>query len=104
MKKATNIHNLDTLNREIYRLRLEVKRKEDKLDDNWEYLQNNFPALLLNSISCRRKAKENGKENLFKSALKNEKLNTFIDKIIDRFSDRAAKGFDHLFEKIFHNR
>lgn len=104
MKKVKNIHNLDSLEREIYRLRLEAKRQEDKLDDNWEYLQKNFPALLLNSISCRKKDDTNGKENFFRSAFRNEKFNAFVDKIVDRFSDRAAKGVDHFFEKIFHKK
>jgi hypothetical protein len=104
MKKGNNIHNLDTLEREIYRLRLEAKNREDKLDDNWEYLQKNFPKLLINSFSCTNKSKANGKESFFRSAFKNEKLNIFIDKIVDRFSDRAADGIDHLFEKIFHKK
>lgn len=105
MKKTnTNIHNLDTLEREIYRLRLVVKEKEDKMEDNWFRLQKNFPSILFNSISCREKEKENGKESFFGSAFRNEKLNKFIDKIIDQLSDRAANGAEHFFEKIFRRK
>jgi hypothetical protein len=104
MKKGSSIHNLDTLEREIYRLKLEAKNKEDKLNDNLESLQKNFPQVLINSFLCRKKYQENGKEGFFRSAFRNEKFNTFIDKVVDKFSDRAADGIDHLFEKIFHKK
>jgi hypothetical protein len=103
MKKGKTIHNLETLEREIYRLRLDAKSKEDKLNENFEHCQKNFPHLVMNSLFCRKKHGENDR-NFFGSAFKNEKLTLFIDKIVDRFSDRAANGIDHLFEKIFHKK
>ena len=39
---ATKIKNLDTLEKEIYRLRLEAKNYESKLEDNLDHLQKNY--------------------------------------------------------------
>lgn len=104
MKKGSNIHNLDTLEREIYRLRLEAKNKEDKLNDNFEHLQKHFPHLLINSFSCRKKYQNNREEDISGSIFKNEKLNLFINKIADKISERASDGIDHLFDKIFNKK
>jgi hypothetical protein len=71
----------------MYRLQLEAKNKENKLKDNFEQLQKNFPRLLINSCSCRH-----------------QKFSLFIDKIVDKISDRAANGIDHLFERIFQKK
>lgn len=56
MKKLKNIHNLDTLEREIYRLELEAKNIEQKFDRNFERLQNTGFSMFINSIFHRRKS------------------------------------------------
>jgi|SRR6266496_4584204 len=104
MKKVKNIRNLDSLEREIYRLKLETKNTEEKLDHNLEHLQENFSSMAMNSLFCKKKNKEEEKENHLGSFLKNEKLNIVVNKITDRIADRAAEGIDKLIDKIFHKK
>src|SRR6185503_2802722 len=104
MKKAKNIHSLDSLEREIYRLKLEAKSIEEKLDHNFEHLQENFSSITMNSFCSKKKNKENEKDGLFGSFLKSEKLNTVADKITDHVANRAAEGIDKLIDKIFHKK
>ena len=104
MKKAKNIHNLESLEREIYRLKQEAKSIEEKLDHNFEHLQENFSSITMNSFCSKKKNNENGKAGLFASFLKDEKLNTVADKIKDHVASRAAEGIDKFIDKIFHKK
>jgi hypothetical protein len=102
MKNEYTIHNLDTLEKEIYRLKLELRLKEVKLTDNWEKLLSDFPEILTNSLLCRNSEKLNGKETFGQRIFNNEKRSAFVDRLVERFSDRIAEKFDELFEKVFH--
>lgn len=101
MKRKDTIHNLDTLEKEIYRLKLEARLKEVRLTENWEQLLRDFPEVLTNSFFCRKKENENGKtpgQKLFN----NERRSAFMDKLFEKFSDRLTEKLDELFEKVFH--
>jgi len=102
MKKAKNIHNLDTLEKEIYRLKLEARNIEIKLDKNVEYLQYNYSSMFMNSFFHKRKHEEKERNSFFDSIFKNEAFNTTVNKITDRIADRAADAIDSLIDKIFH--
>jgi hypothetical protein len=104
MKKAKNLHNLDSLEREIYRLTLEAKNIEEKLDNNLAHLEENFSSITMNSFFGKKKNRENEQASFFTSLLKNEKLTTVVDKITDRIADRAAEGIDKLLDKMFHKK
>ena len=101
MKKTRNISNLDKLEKEIYRLQLDAKNMENKLDDNVDHLHHNFSSMMMNSILHSEKSKENGKANFFESAFKNEKVNSFVNRITTHIADRAAKGIDELVDRLF---
>ncbi len=58
MKKAKNIHNLDTLEKEIYRLRLSAKNIEEKLDNNFEHPQQNYSSMFMNFFFAKRSMKK----------------------------------------------
>lgn len=102
MKKKDAIHNLDTLEKEIYRLKLEARLKELHLTENWEELLRDFPEILTNSIFCRNREKENGKESFGEKIFNSERRSAFVDKIVDKFSDRITEKLDDLIEKVFH--
>jgi hypothetical protein len=102
MKKRYTIHDLDTLEKEIYRLKLELRLKEVKLTDNWEKLLSDFPEILTTSLLCRNSEKLNGKETFGQRFFNNEKRSAFVDRLVERFSERIAEKFDELFEKVFH--
>jgi hypothetical protein len=101
MKKARNISNLDKLEKEIYRLQLDAKNIENKLDDNFDHLHHNFSSMMMNSFCHREKSDKNGKGNFFDSAFKNEKVNSFVNRITGHIADRAAKGIDELLDRLF---
>lgn len=105
---AAKIRNLDTLEKEIYRLRLEAKNYEKKLEENVEYLQKNYTSLALNSVFKRPSEKETGreriKEKIFSTIWDNEKIKSGIDKIISQLAERASEGIENLIDKILHRK
>ena len=101
MKKVKSIHNLDSLEKEIYRLQLEVKHVEEKLDHNLDHLHENFSSIAMNSFFCSKKNKSSEKDSLFSEVLNNEKLNSVLGKVTDRMAERAADGVAKLVDKIF---
>lgn len=105
---ATKIKNLDTLEKEIYRLRLEAKSFERKLEDNLDHLQKNYASMAINSVFGKSSEKESGKEKIkekiFTSIWENEKIRNGIDKIIGHLADRAAEGIENLIDKILHRK
>jgi hypothetical protein len=103
-KAKNNIHNLDTLGREIYRLQLDAQKTEEQLDRNLDSLRENFPSLFMNSFRAGKKNKANGRCGPFESTLKNEALNAAINKISGHIADRAVEGIDSLIRKAFHRK
>jgi hypothetical protein len=99
--KAKNIHNLDSLERELYRLSLEAKKKEEQIDENFEYLRTNFGSLLIHSFSCRIKNKSEQKPGFFGSTFKDETLKATFNKVTDHFTTRAIEGIDELITRLF---
>ena len=104
MKKVKKINTLRELESEIYRLKLEAKNTEDKLEDSFQSLRTSFPSLLLNSVFYKKARHEHEKSNFFESVLKNEKLNIIFTKIADRVTDHAATGLESLIDSIFHKK
>jgi len=101
MKKTGNIHNLDSIEREIRRLSLETHRMEKKIVDNIENLGEEAGSMFLNSISCRKSDSSKGDHRQDQSFFRNEKLNSIASKITDRIADRVADGIGHLLDRIF---
>ena len=92
-----NIHNLGTLEKEIYRLRLKAKTTADKLNENFEYLQDHYSSMTMNSIlnrSCDHKEnhKEKLKEKIINFIWKNEKVHDGVNKVIDHLADKTSEG------------
>ncbi|MDP4261304.1 MAG: hypothetical protein Q8941_02125 [Bacteroidota bacterium] len=103
MKRAKNIHNLDTLEREMYRLKLEARNIEEKLDHNLDHLQENYFSMTMNSI-FRNKKEGEGKAGFFESFFKSESFNAAVNKITEHIVDKAAAGIENLIDKIFRKK
>jgi hypothetical protein len=99
MKRSANIHNLSTLKMEIYRLELEAKRLEDKLDDNLEHLRKNYFSMSMNSIFDRGPSSE-GKSGFFDAFFKNESFRSAVNKATDHIASQAAERIEDLVDKI----
>jgi hypothetical protein len=102
---VTKIKNLDTLEKEIYRLRLDAKNTEEKLEENLDHFQKHYASMTMNSIFNRSSSgKERIKEKLFNSIWENEKIHDGINKIVGHLADRAAEGIENLVDKILHRK
>ncbi|HEY6504802.1 MAG TPA: hypothetical protein VIZ28_12555 [Chitinophagaceae bacterium] len=104
MKRTRKIHNLDTLEKEIYRLQLEAKNTEEKLDRNFDHLRDNYSSMFMNSFFSSRRNKEEGRSSFFDSFFKNENFTAAINKVTDHIANRAAEGIENLVDKIFQKK
>jgi hypothetical protein len=102
MKKAKNIHNFDTLEREIYRLKLEAKNIEEKLDRNLDHLQENYFSMTMNSVFGKSRQHDETRGGFFDSFFKNESFNAAINRMTGIIADKAAAGIEILIDKLFH--
>ena len=102
MKKIKHIHSYDSLQAELSRLEREAKMIEEKLDNNFEHLQENFSSMAMNSFFHRKANWQDAREN--GSFFKNEKLNTMVNKFTDRVVERAAEGLEKITEKLFQKK
>ena len=102
MKKTKHIHNLDTLDKEIYRLQLETMKMEQRLGRSFEYLQENCASLLMNVIFRRRKKSESS--GFFSSFFHNDNFKSAFNRITDRLAGKAAEGIEVLLEKLFRKK
>lgn len=101
--KSSRIHNLDSLEKEIYRLKLHSRKLEDKMDENFTHLKENYGRMARNSVFGK-------KDGSMKDALgagisgaffRNERLQQAIDKIVGHLVEKATEGIDALIDKLF---
>ena len=98
MKKKKNIKDIDTLEKEIYRLKLEAKRTEDKFENNIDYLERNYPSMVVNSFFSGEKEKENGSSHSF---FRSERLNSILSSVTDHIAEKASDGIKDQIDKLF---
>ena len=101
MKNTASIHNLDTLEKEIYRLKLEVRSIEKSLDNNFEHLQQNCSSMFMNSFFQKKKHEEKERNSFFDSFFKNENFNGFVNKVTQHITNKASEGIDDLINRLF---
>jgi hypothetical protein len=94
-----NIRNLDTLEREMYRLRLESKKKEDQLEENFDHLRENFASLFMNSICTKKKNKEEENHSIFEPVFKNAAVNAVVTRLSGHIAGKAIEGINGLIDK-----
>ncbi len=100
MKERETIHNLDSLEREIYRLKLEAKNIEGKLDKNLDYLQDNYWRMTMNSLFCKddNTTREDG---FWKKVFKQDGVNETIDTIAANITDKASESLHGWMNSFF---
>jgi hypothetical protein len=104
MKKAKNIRNLDSLDRELYRLKLEAKNLEDKLDRNLDHLQEDYLSMTMNSFLCKHDNKNNGNNEFWKSFVKNNGFNSAVNTIAGSIAAKASEGLSDWMSKFLHKK
>ncbi len=99
------ISNLDTLEKEIYRLKLRQKEIEHNLDKNIMGLKKNAGSLVLNAILgvglASTIASPAGFWNaLVMRVLQSPKLQDGLGKLVDNVTEKLGDGIDKVASKI----
>lgn len=100
MKPTKRIHNLDTLDREIYRLRLEAKNIEQKLDRNLDHFQEHYPSMAFHSFFSGKQRREEARSPFFDSLFRSEALSSVIGKFAEFAAGKAASAIEALLDKL----
>jgi len=92
---AKKITDLESLDQEIRRLKTHARQLEKELDNNFDYLQDNFFTIAWNSLLNKTGARQwpNGIAQL---AFKNETLQDLFSKLINFIADSLSGGFEKL--------
>ncbi|HEX2628450.1 MAG TPA: hypothetical protein VHM26_05555 [Chitinophagaceae bacterium] len=102
MSTASSIHNLDTLEKEIYRLQLEAAAKEKQLEENVDWLRHNARQMIIDELFCRKRRQTSADESAHNG--KHERWKNFFDRMAEQFADRAADGVENLINKLFNKK
>jgi hypothetical protein len=103
MKKNKHIRNIDTLEKEVYRLKLEAKNIEEKLDKNLDHLQENYFSMTMNSFFGHRKHKEEP-GSFFDSFVNSDGFRSAVNKVTDHIANNTAESLEKLVDKLFHKK
>jgi hypothetical protein len=98
MNSTSSIHNLDTLEKEIYRLQLDAATKEKQLEENIDWLRHNARQLVIDELFCRKRQQASTGESPGNG--KHERWKNFFDRVGEKFADRAADGVEKLLDKL----
>ena len=101
MKKAKKIHGIDTLEREIYRLQLEAKNIEQKLDHNLDHFHENYWSMALKSVTCKNDGQQHEKNGFWTTFLKHEGFNSVVNAVAGNIVKKAAEGLRHAMNDFF---
>ena len=88
-----NINNIDQLEKEIYRLKYEARKKEDILFKQLDYFRENYASMSMNSFFNRTK----------KESPRGSMKERFLNNITDKLADKAINGIETLFKRYFNN-
>ena len=99
--RKKNIKDLPSLEREIHRLRREERIIESKFGENFNYLQENYQSILLNSIVPEKAAYKSIPASLLQLLLQHEKLRKALINLAENLIDKAAVGIEFIIDKCF---
>ena len=94
------IHNLESLDKEINRLRQKAKNLEAKMDDNFSYLQEHSSSLMINTLLSGVINKESVSGSVFNFLLQSERLQKTLGKLSEIAIDKITNVIDALINKI----
>ncbi|NOT50221.1 MAG: hypothetical protein HOP10_02980 [Chitinophagaceae bacterium] len=100
MKNSNQIHNLDTLEKEIFRQQLISKKTSRQLEDDLDFFRDNFFSLARNSVKKERK-KEEDNSSFFEHIFKNDHVRQAVDSITGRITDHASEAISRLIDRLF---
>ena len=98
--KNTQIHTMESLEREILRLQLQQKDSEHKLEKQWDKMRHHFGAMLINSFR-KRKEESEGHPGLFERLMSNERVESTLHMFTEKISAKVSDLVGQLLEKFF---
>ncbi len=99
------IKDLNSLDREIQRLRMHKLALENELDRNMGKLRKNYGSMVLNSVFSQfSPASNNIWVSLISRILENEKLRSGLHTLVDKMTDKVGDGVNFATQKLFHRK
>jgi hypothetical protein len=99
MPSYKNVRNLNTLETEIYKQKLKSKMLEDKIGQQFHYLQDHYASMLVHSLFKRNKsAAGTGTASVLQAIWQHEKVQETVNKMADSLVEKAAEKFSSIFE------
>ena len=100
---SKKIRNLNSLNKEILRLEAKANNIGQKLDDNFDYLQENYITLIKKSIFKSSAAGAAGVgivSAIISSLIGNDRLREALSKVANPLADKAAGWIETLMNRM----
>jgi len=94
------MHSLESLEKEINRLRQKAKNLEAKMDDSFSYLQEHSSSLMINTLLSGVINKESVSGTIFNFLLQSERLQKTLGKLSEIAIDKITNLIDALVNKI----
>src|SRR5579863_1117824 len=98
--KAKKFENLQSLDREIRRLKLKAKQMENDFDDNFDHLQENYLPMVLNSVLPEKIRYKGIPATIISLFLEHDRFRNTVIKLAEEVIDRVSDGVDYLSEKL----
>jgi hypothetical protein len=94
--------SMDTLEKDIRRLRKKARDLEHQLDDNFTYFQQNSGTLFVRSLLPRRAQGETVTGNpIIDPFLQNERLQRVLAKLADMLAEKLGDGLNWMINRVF---
>lgn len=97
------IKNIESLNEEINRLQAKARGLEEGLNENLDYLQENYSSLIMNSVfhgAGNMNMKNSVAGTVAGLILGNERIQAILSKLATHLLDKAADGLEKVADKF----
>jgi hypothetical protein len=94
--------SMDTLDKEIRRLRVKAKQLEEQIDENFNYFQQHSGSMFVRSLLPRKiEGEDLTGLPLVDTVLQNERLQNILLKLADLIAEKLGDGLNWLTTRVF---
>jgi hypothetical protein len=104
MTNYKNINSLDALEKEVHLLELEAKVIEEKLNRNFNHLQENCLSMTFNSIFSTKGKTSGTKKSFWKRFVNTDGFNDAVETFSESVATKAGDVFSDIAEKFLHKK
>ncbi|HLY69674.1 MAG TPA: hypothetical protein VKR53_08085 [Puia sp.] len=97
---ANKVYDLESLDKEIARLRAQAKLLENKMDEGFSYLQEHSSSLMINTLLSGIINKNSVTGSIVNLFAQSERLQKTLGNLAEILIDRIANVLDFLVHKI----